>query len=143
MADSDLEQIRARRLAQMRASSGGSSGGSFPGGIPNLSQAGVGGDSEQAANQHQQQEEQRHNMLYSVMDASARERLSTIKIVNPQKGKMVEDMLIYQVRTGQLRTKVSDTQLVSMLENIDESERPKTTITFQRRASLSDSDDDW
>lgn len=144
MEDQELQQIRARRMAQLQASKGGmGSSGSIPD-LSGMMGGSAGPKQEEDSEKQRGMEEQRHNMLFNILDGKARERLATIKIVNSQKGKMVEDMLLYQVRMGQRMHKVSESDLIKILEDIDDSQRPKTTISIQRRgSSLSDSDDDW
>ena len=57
----------------------------------------------------------RRNILFQILSNQARERLSRISIVKPEKGKAVEDMLIRMAQNGQLKSKVEEKQLIELL----------------------------
>ncbi|KAJ3056675.1 hypothetical protein HK102_011162, partial [Quaeritorhiza haematococci] len=81
--------------------------------------------------------------LVQILNNDARERLSRIAIVKPDKARAVEDMLIRMAQTGQVREKIGERQLVDMLEQISQTTKTETTIKFNRRRSDSDDEDDW
>jgi len=54
---------------------------------------------------------------------------------------MMEGMLIQMARTGQITGKLSESQLVSLLEDISERTQKKTTVKFNRKR-IDDSDED-
>ncbi|KAJ3044632.1 hypothetical protein HDV00_001558 [Rhizophlyctis rosea] len=141
MDDAELQAIRARRMAEMRANQGG--GGSSSGGLPANFAAGGGGQGggEEAAEKKRQMEEMRRGMLYQILENDARERLARIKIVKEDKARAVEDMLLRMAQGGQLRGKVSEQQLIDMLEQISEANAKETKITYNRRR-FGDSDDE-
>ncbi|KAI8324561.1 DNA-binding TFAR19-related protein [Martensiomyces pterosporus] len=124
MADSDLDAIRARRLAEMQAQ-----GGSGP------------SNGSEANAQKSQQEEARQNMLAQVLSREARERLGRIAMVKPEKARAVEDMLLRMARMGQIRNKVSEDELKEMLEQINAEHHTETKIIYNRKG-FDDSDDE-
>ncbi|KAL2918467.1 hypothetical protein HK105_201868 [Polyrhizophydium stewartii] len=78
-------------------------------------------------------EEMRRNMLFQILDNSARERLARIKIVKSDKARAVEDMLLRMAQSGQLRGKVNESQLIEFLEQISEQSQQSTKITVRCR----------
>mmetsp|Transcript_7936 Transcript_7936/g.15445 ORF Transcript_7936/g.15445 Transcript_7936/m.15445 type:complete len:118 (-) Transcript_7936:270-623(-) len=92
----------------------------------------------------QQAEDQRQSMLAAVMSNEARERLSRISLVKPEKARMVENMVIGAFKRGQISEKLSEERLLSMLEQLNDKEstaKPKITIQ-RRRPVFSDSEED-
>lgn len=60
----------------------------------------------------------------------------------PEKGKLVENMLIRMAQTGQICTKIGETELISLLENINAQTQKKSTVKFDRRRAALDSEDE-
>lgn len=60
----------------------------------------------------------------------------------PEKGKLVENMLIRMAQSGQICTKIGETELISLLENVSAQTQSKSTVKFDRRRAALDSDDD-
>jgi programmed cell death protein 5 len=109
------------------------------GGTPQLRQPQQNPDPEQ----ERRQQEARTNMLIQILDAGARERLSRICLVRPEKSKFIEDNLLAMVRSGQIRGKINEEQLISLLNEVsiqEEAVQPK--ITFSRRTYNNDDDED-
>lgn len=128
MDDPELDEIRKQRLAQLQ------------------NQYSKGDNSEQQQQQAQQikaQEEAKHSILSQVLDQSARARLNTLSLGKPEKGQMIENMLINMARSGQIRGKISETDFIKILENVN-SQLPqnKTSVKFDRRRAALDSDDE-
>ncbi|WFC94590.1 hypothetical protein MBRA1_001223 [Malassezia brasiliensis] len=123
MSDPELEAIRRARMAELRAASGSSSNPRVPGGVTGAGgmggQAGTDADREE---QMAQQEEMKRQLLSQILDSDARERLSRIALVKPQKSKAVTDILIQMARSGQVRQRVSEAQLISLLDQIDQAQ---------------------
>lgn len=69
--------------------------------------------------------------------------VNTIKVSRPEKGAMVENMICRMVQMGQVRNKISEPELIQLLESLNQ-QMPKTTSTvkFDRRRAALDSDDD-
>ena len=89
-------------------------------------------------------EEMRRTMLATILNNEARERLARIKIVKEEKAKAVEEMIIRMAQSGQIRGKVTESQLIDLLEQISQEQSQATKITIsRRRASDSDDEEDW
>ncbi|CAK9801549.1 Programmed cell death protein 5 [Anthophora quadrimaculata] len=126
MADPELEAIRQQRLAQLQSQF-------KPGNA----------DNKQAMEEKRQQiEEMRNSILTQVLDQSARARLNTLSLGKPEKGKMVEDMILNMAQCGQLPGKLGEKELISLLESVNQRTQRKTVVKFDRRRAALDSDDD-
>ncbi|KAF7323112.1 NAD(P)-binding protein [Mycena chlorophos] len=99
---------------------------------------------EEEAAKRAQEEEMRRDVMATVLEAAARERLSRISLVSPERSKQIEALLLRMVQSGQLRGRVSENQLIDLLEQMEDagekSQPKKSTIVFQRRK---DPDDDF
>ncbi|KAF9405062.1 Programmed cell death protein 5 [Podila epigama] len=135
MEDDELEQIRARRMAELRAQSGAASGSSLPSGMV------PGKKDEEERAKKSQMEEMRRTMLIQILDGEARERLSRIAMVKADKARAVEDLLIRMAQGGQVRSKVTEKQLIELLEQVNQQTKHETKIVYNRRR-YDDSDDD-
>ncbi|XP_033112262.1 programmed cell death protein 5-like [Anneissia japonica] len=125
MADPELEEIRARRMAEMQQQMGGKNRN----------------DEEKI---RQQQEERTNSILSQILTQGARARLNSIAMVKPEKGKMVESLLIRMATTGQIPGKVDENQLKDLLSQVSSQTERKTTVKFdRRRLNLDDDDDDY
>ncbi|EDO41998.1 predicted protein [Nematostella vectensis] len=128
--DPELAALRAKRMAELQQQMGGQ-------------------DPAQMQQQQQQQMENAHRememrnaMLTQILDQSARARLNSIALVKPEKARMVENMLIQMARSGQVGGKVGETQLVGLLEKVQDKAQ-KTTVKFDRRRVFDSDDDDY
>ncbi|KAF5303972.1 hypothetical protein FQA39_LY01757 [Lamprigera yunnana] len=127
MGDSELEELRKQRLAQLQSQYKGENE-----------------DQEKAReDQARAQEDAKHSILSQIMDQSARARLNTLMLGKPEKGKMIENMLVRMAQMGQIGKKIDESDLISLLENVN-SQMPQTksTVKFDRRRAAIDSDDD-
>ncbi|CAM9560928.1 unnamed protein product [Discosporangium mesarthrocarpum] len=117
-----------------------------PGALPpGWSAGGSGsGNAEQAQRQAQQQEEEerRRSILDQIMTPEARMRLNNIAMVKAEKARGVEDMLIKAATSGQLGAKVTEDQLIQMLEQVSSRTEKKTRVTIQRREYFHEDDSD-
>ncbi|KAJ7739642.1 PDCD5-related protein [Mycena maculata] len=99
---------------------------------------------EDEAAKRAQEEQMRRDVMATVLDTAARERLSRIALVSPERSKQIEGILMRMVQSGQLRGRVSEEQLIDLLEQMEEAQgkttAKKSTIVFQRRK---DPDDDF
>lgn len=87
--------------------------------------------------------EMRNSLLSQILEQGARARLNSIALVKPEKAKMMESMLIQMARSGQIAGKLSETQLISLLQDMSEKTQKKTTVRFNRkRIDDSDEEDD-
>jgi programmed cell death protein 5 len=85
-----------------------------------------------------QAEEQRYLMLSSICSTEARERLNRLALVKPDKARQVEDLLLSGARTGRIRGKVTEAQLITMLDQGEQEVKVKVV----RRKPNFDSDDE-
>lgn len=61
----------------------------------------------------------------------------------PEKGRMVESMLIRMAQTGQIGGKIGEKELIGLLESVNQQmSSSKTTVKFDRRRAAMDSDED-
>ncbi|KAJ2956301.1 hypothetical protein NQZ79_g7834 [Umbelopsis isabellina] len=139
MDDDELQAIRARRLAELQGQQGGS------GGSPSRNAPGAGGSSKENEEQKSDMEEARRTMLVQILDNDARERLARIHMVKVDKARAVEDLLIRMAQSGQLRSKVSEKQLIDLLGQLNQQDAgaSQTKIVYNRRRFDDDSDDDY
>ncbi|GJP50796.1 hypothetical protein CLOM_g9959 [Closterium sp. NIES-68] len=134
MDDPELEAIRQRRMREIMAAQGGAQAGRGAGGVPSPASG------QQDESQKREAEERRQMMLAQLMDSSARERLARIALVKPEKARAVEDLIIRGAQTGQLAERVSESRLITLLEQINEQTQQRTKVTIQRRRSALDDD---
>lgn len=85
-------------------------------------------------------EEQREVMLAQLLTPQARERLNRIALVKADKARALEDALIQAAMQGRIGSKVSEEQLIKMLEQQPAAEQPSLKII--RRKGFDDDDDD-
>lgn len=66
-------------------------------------------------------------------------------MVKPEKAKGVEDMVLAAARRGALGGKVTEAQLIDLLEQVSGAAggAPKTKVTIQRRRAFDDDDEDF
>ncbi|RMD42559.1 hypothetical protein DV735_g2520, partial [Chaetothyriales sp. CBS 134920] len=107
MADDELAQIRAARLAQLRQQQNPQSGPDRP---------------EKADQQKQAESEARSSILNQILEPEAADRLARIRMVKESRAQLVEDRLIMIARSGQLSSKVTEQQLKQMLASLSEHE---------------------
>ncbi|KAH9448265.1 hypothetical protein MJO28_011807 [Puccinia striiformis f. sp. tritici] len=145
MADPELEAIRQKRLAELASREDGA------GGVPSSVMSKLGGQPAGGAEEDAKKaenEEMRRTAVSQIIDNDARERLSRIALVRPQRARQVEDMLIRMAQTGQLRGRVTEEQLISVLDQLERAESGSTAsvnqpkkITYVRKDAFDD--DDW
>lgn len=136
-------------MAELRGSgaggAGSSSGGSIgPGGFgaPQGGSGGASGKSQE--DQAAQQEEMKRQMLSRILDAEARERLSRIGLVKPQKARQITDLLIRMAQSGQIRGRITEDQLIGLLDQVDQASSADSgagKITFTRKKIVQDDED--
>ncbi|XP_023320521.1 programmed cell death protein 5 [Eurytemora carolleeae] len=128
MGDDDLAEIRAKRMAELQAMSGGGGGGAQD-------------RQKQQEDRMKQMEEMKNGILSQVLDQQARARLNTLMIAKPEKGRQVEGMLCQMAQTGQLGGKLGESDLKDLLERFN-SDKPASKVKFDRRRAALDSDED-
>lgn len=143
MDDAELQAIRAARLQEMQRNAQGGGGNSGPG-------AAGGEDGRDKASSVND------SILNQILDQSAKERLNRVRMVKPERVLGVENYLVRLVQSGGIRSKVTEEDIVDILDKIAREERRNTTtrIKFERREyadtnagvgkrSGDDSDDDF
>jgi len=103
-------------------------------------QAQVGGADEQE--KRAQEEQAKRDVFSRLLDSAARERLSRIALVSPQRSQQVETILLRMVQSGQLRGRVTEEQLIQLLEQMEEAQGKaapkKASISYQRKRDIDD-----
>ncbi|XP_031744105.1 DNA-binding protein DDB_G0278111 isoform X1 [Cucumis sativus] len=126
--DPELEAIRQRRMQELMA------------------QRGMGSQNNPEQQKAQEEarseaEERRQMMLSQILSMQARERLSRIALVKPEKARGVEDVILRAAQMGQIVEKVSEERLITLLEQINNQTTKQTKVTIQRRRSVLEDDD--
>nr|CAD7589613.1 unnamed protein product [Timema genevievae] len=93
-----------------------------------------GSSQQKAAEERKQIEEMKHNILTQVLTQEARARLNTLMIGKPEKGQVVENMLIQMARSGQLMEKLDEQQLISILEKVSKQMQKTSTVKWRNMA---------
>ena len=126
MSDPELDAIRRARLAELRGNGMSmSSSGAMPvGQTPGMASGDDSG--EKAA----QVDEMKRQMLSQILDSEARERrtsptipnqsISRIALVKPQKADAISDILLRMAQSGQVRQRVTEDQLILLLDQLDQ-----------------------
>ncbi|KAI1007026.1 hypothetical protein K3495_g1187 [Podosphaera aphanis] len=125
MEDDDLAQIRKARLEQLKA------------------QADAGGGAGQPNSDNQQAEnETRQAMLAQILEPAAADRLGRIRLVKESRAHDVENRLFALARSGQLRSKITETQLKDLLGAVAETRETERIVVSRRKAGWDDDDDE-
>ncbi|ABN67521.1 predicted protein [Scheffersomyces stipitis CBS 6054] len=122
MDDSELNAIRAARLAELQKQTGGSS------------------DSGQSS----PQDEARASALSRVLEPSARERLSRVRMVRPERAQQVEQYILRLFQTGSINRKLSEKDIVEILDGIsrDSNKQASTKIIYDRKQNTIDDEEE-
>ncbi|GAA6009504.1 hypothetical protein JCM11491_003581 [Sporobolomyces phaffii] len=161
--DNDLEAIRAKRMAELQGSSSGGpsrlpagipAAGGAPGGAGGAAPGPGGAAGEDQAAKMAAEEEQRRTVMRQILTTEARERLSRIALVKPDRARAIEQLLMRMAQSGQLRGRVSEEQLIDVLDQVEAMEKGGSggggagssksggKITFTRKSAY-DSDDSF
>mmetsp|Transcript_2716 Transcript_2716/g.3733 ORF Transcript_2716/g.3733 Transcript_2716/m.3733 type:complete len:120 (-) Transcript_2716:9-368(-) len=104
---------------------------------------------QQQQQQQREYEERRTMILNQILDSGAQERLARLSLVKKEKARTIEDSLIKAATNGQLKGKVTEEQLIVMLEQIsgpsensEGAKAGKKSIIIQRRKYDGIDDDD-
>lgn len=133
MDDAELNAIRQARLAELQRNAAG--GGSST----NPSSSSSGGAQDLA------QENMTITILNRVLTNEARERLSRVKIVRPDRAQAVENYIIKLYSMGQIHQKLGEKDIVQILDGLsrDSQQKQQTKITFNRKNIADEDDDDF
>ncbi|KAG4301424.1 hypothetical protein PCANB_002227 [Pneumocystis canis] len=99
-------------------------------------------DTHSATQEAADQEAARHTMLSHILEPAARDRLTRISLVHADRARAIEDMLLRMARQGTLYQKVTESALITLLNEIsgEETRKNETKIIYQRRVSDDDLD---
>ncbi len=104
MSDDELDAIRQKKLAEMQQQAA----------------------QEQIADQQAAEvQAQKEAILRQILTPEARQRLTNIRMVKPQMAEQIEVQLIQLAGSGRLRSRVTDEQLKSLLQQIQGRERER------------------
>lgn len=132
MDDAELNAIRAARLAELQKNAaGGASASSTSGGPSSSGGASGANDTTQI-------------ILTRVLDTAARERLSRVRMVRPDRAQAVEQYILKLYSMGQINRKLAENDIVELLDSIsrDSSLKQTTKITYNRKHIADDDDED-
>ena len=99
-------------------------------------------EQQQAAIQRAQQEmekqeamkEQRKAIIAQILTKEANIRLNNIAVVKPEKAEKLEMLLIQNAQRGAFQGKVTEPQMIDLLEQVSEKEaKPAASISFSRK----------
>lgn len=132
MDDAELNAIRQARLAELQRNAAG--GGSSTN--PSSSSGGA---------QDLAQENMTITILNRILTNEARERLSRVKIVRPDRAQAVENYIIKLYSMGQIHQKLGEKDIVQILDGLsrDSQQKQQTKITFNRKNIADDDEDDF
>lgn len=95
---------------------------------------------QEAAAKQKKMEEQRAATLDKILSTEAKERLGRIRLVKPEKARMVEDILLQMAAQRNLGGPVEDAQLIELLNKVADKET--TEVTIKHRGKFDDGWDD-
>lgn len=93
----------------------------------------------QKEQQIKEAQEKRNKILQQILTNEAKERLSRVALVKPEKAAQVEDYLIQQAQSRQLVGKVDEQKIISLLESVSGKQK-ETKITVTHKRGLFDED---
>lgn len=90
------------------------------------------------------QENMTITILNRILTNEARERLSRVKIVRPDRAQAVENYIIKLYSMGQIHQKLGEKDIVQILDGLsrDSQQKQQTKITFNRKNIAADDDED-
>jgi len=144
--DAELATIRNKRMQELQGMQGEDSTYGIPGiQMPGNAKQGQPGQGQQQQNEErmQQQKQAINGLLNQVLDQQARARLNTIMVAKPEKGAQVESVIVQMATSGQIGGKLSEHDLISLVERVNAQTQKTTSVKFDRRRAALDDDDDW
>ena len=111
-----------------------------------FSEAGPSGEGPQAQgssgqpneSQKEAEAEGKREIMAQILSNEARERLARIQLVRPQKAQGISDLLLRMAQSGQIRGKVSEDQLVGILDQVEAMEKSKSAGQQQGTIKVSE-----
>jgi len=96
MDNSELEEIRRRKLMEMQSSE----------------------ESEEAKAYMEEQEAKKNTLLKIILSQEARERLNNLKLIRPQIAESLVNQLISIYQMGRIRVPISDEEFKNIIANV-------------------------
>jgi programmed cell death protein 5 len=75
----------------------------------------------------------KRSILNQILSNEARDRLTRISLVKPEKVSKVEMILIEMARAGRIQSRVTESELITLLESISLDNRVENTPVIVRR----------
>ncbi|KAH0793176.1 DNA-binding protein [Histomonas meleagridis] len=97
---------------------------------------------QQAQEKQAQAEAQRAQMLEQLLTSEAKERLSRIRLVKPEKVRQVEDLILMTAQQHRLGGPITDAQLCQMLESVSQTNNTEVKIAHRGKKDEDAWDDD-
>ena len=97
---------------------------------------------QQAQEKQAQAEAQRSQMLEQLLSSEAKERLSRIRLVKPEKVRQVEDLILMMAQQHRLGGPIMDAQLCQMLESVSQTTNTEIKIAHRGKKDEDAWDDD-
>lgn len=101
MTDDDIEEIRRRKMEEMREQA-------------------QQGDPEEQERQRQEAEQQKKALLKSNLTEGARRRLNTVQMAKPEFGEQVEQQLLALIQSGRVQEKIDEDTMKELLEELSD-----------------------
>ncbi|XP_045110318.1 uncharacterized protein D2005.3-like [Portunus trituberculatus] len=120
--DKELAELRARRMQELQ---------------------GMQQQHQKQEEMQQQQQQAINGLLNQVLDQQARARLNTISVAKPERGRQLESVILQMATTGQLAGKLTEADLVALVERVNAQTQKTTSVKFDRRRAAFDDEDDW
>ncbi|KAG7157526.1 programmed cell death protein 5-like [Homarus americanus] len=120
--DKELEAIRNKRMQELQS---------------------MQGQHQQQEEMQQQQQQAINGLLNQVLDQQARARLNTIMVAKPEKGRQMESIIVQMATSGQIGGRLSENDLISLVERVNAQTQKTTSVKFDRRRAALDDDGDW
>ena len=102
---------------------------------------------EQEEAKRKELEEKRIHSLAKLLTSEAKERLNRIRLVKPEKARLVEDMLLQMSSQHQLGGQIQDDQIVELLNKVSSQEKKEITIVHrgkrEEESLIDGNDEDW
>lgn len=88
------------------------------------------------------QNDQKFTLLSQVLEPSARERLSRVRMVRPERADQVEQYVVKMIQMGSIQRKLAEKDIVDLLDSLSRDEKKQSKIVFDRRLAPADDEDD-
>ncbi|KAH0607465.1 uncharacterized protein H6S33_002499 [Morchella sextelata] len=127
MDDDDLQKIRQARMQELQQQQQASNGG------------GGGGNDKQ-----QQEAEARKSIINQILTPEAVDRLNRIAMVKEERARDLENRFIMMARSNELRQRVTEEDLIAIINMMDKQKAEEGKVVFSRRkGGFDDEEDDW